>query len=53
MRRLVPEPSADVDDMWDASAYRPTEDLRVNFVSSADGVVAVGGRSVSLSGPVD
>lgn len=39
--------------MRDASAYRPTDDLRVNFVSSADGVFAVGGRSVSLPGPVD
>ncbi|SNS23124.1 Pyrimidine reductase, riboflavin biosynthesis [Geodermatophilus pulveris] len=60
MRRLLPRPGADLDDtgLDDtglAEAYRlpPGRSLRVDFVTSLDGAVAVDGRSGGLGSPGD
>jgi riboflavin biosynthesis pyrimidine reductase len=59
VRRLLPEPAeADpdvLDPAWLAAAYRlpAGRSLRVNFVASLDGVVAVEGRSGALGTPGD
>jgi riboflavin biosynthesis pyrimidine reductase len=58
LRRLYPEPAADVDDaglerLYD---YPPSPDgpwVQVNFVSSADGAISVEGHSAGLSSPAD
>lgn len=54
MRRLLPDPSDDVDLR---AAYAvpvgASRHLRVNFVASADGGVSVDGRSGGLSSPAD
>lgn len=53
MRRLLPGPVADVDDLWNAYALPAAQHLRAGFVQSVDGAVIVNGRSAPLSGPVD
>lgn len=58
MRRLLPEPSGDVDDAALEALYDYPDSLtapwvQVNFVSSADGAVSVEGRADGLSGPAD
>ena len=55
MRRLLPEPADLPDDASLAGAYRlpPGRSLRVNFVASLDGVVAIEGRSGGLGSPGD
>ena len=54
MRRLLPDPGP-VDDALLAAAYRlpPGRFLRVNFVASPDGSIAVDGRSAGLGSPGD
>jgi riboflavin biosynthesis pyrimidine reductase len=54
VRRLLPEP-ADLDDDGLVAAYRLPDGraMRVNFVASLDGVVAVEGRSGALGSPAD
>ena len=54
MRRLLPDPGP-VDDELLAAAYRlpAGRHLRVNFVASTDGAVAVDGRSAGLGSPGD
>lgn len=54
MRRLLPD-HGPVDDELLAAAYRlpPGRHLRVNFVASPDGAVAVDGRSAGLGSPGD
>ncbi|HEU5474427.1 MAG TPA: pyrimidine reductase family protein [Actinophytocola sp.] len=58
MHRLFPEPPADLDDRELERIYGYPDGLdrpwvQVNFVSSADGAVAVEGRSAGLSSPAD
>ena len=55
MRRLLPDPVADLDDDALVEAYRlpPGRSLRVNFVVSLDGAIAVAGRSAGLGSPAD
>lgn len=55
MRRLLPDPGPLLDDAALAAAYATPEArwLRVNFVASLDGVVAVEGRSGALGSPGD
>jgi riboflavin biosynthesis pyrimidine reductase len=55
MRRLLPDPADLDDDAALAEAYRVPGGrwLRVNFVASLDGVVAVEGRSGALGSPGD
>jgi len=53
MRRLLPGPVVEVDDLWESYALPATPHLRAGFVHSVDGAVTVGGRSAPLSGPVD
>jgi len=55
VRRLLPDPAPIDDDAALADAYRFPEArwLRVNFVASLDGVVAVEGRSGALGSPGD
>jgi riboflavin biosynthesis pyrimidine reductase len=58
VRALLPPTSEDLDDEQLASYYAYPDDLgapyvRVNFVASADGAVAVGGLSAGLGSPVD
>lgn len=55
MRRLLPEPDpADLDDAALADAYRlPGRSVRVNFVGSLDGAIAIEGRSGGLGSPGD
>ncbi|HEX4721527.1 MAG TPA: pyrimidine reductase family protein [Pseudonocardiaceae bacterium] len=58
MDRLLPTPAASLDDDALASLYDYPPGLdkpwvKVNFISSADGAVAVGGRSAGLSDPND
>ena len=55
MRRLLPDPAPLHDDAALAEAYRFPADrwLRVNFVGSLDGVIAVEGRSGALGTPGD
>lgn len=55
MRRLLPQPAAELDDAALTDAYRaPTgRFLRVNFVTSLDGSIAVEGRSGGLGSPGD
>jgi riboflavin biosynthesis pyrimidine reductase len=54
MRRLLPDP-AELDDAGLVDAYRVPErrHLRVNFIASLDGAVAVDGRSGGLGSPGD
>jgi len=55
VRRLLPDP-ADLDDdaaLAEAYAFPPGRSMRVNFVASLDGVVAVEGRSAGLGSPGD
>src|SRR4051794_24176052 len=54
MRRLLPDP-AELDDAGMVDAYRVPEGrhLRVNFIASPDGAVAVDGRSGRLGSPGD
>ncbi|SFL08293.1 dihydrofolate reductase family protein [Geodermatophilus ruber] len=54
MRRLHPDP-ADLDDAGLVEAYRlpPGRSLRVNFVTSLDGAISVGGKSAGLGSPGD
>src|SRR5215211_3753095 len=57
MRRLFPDPVADLDLDGTLAAYAPPagahRHLRVNFVSSVDGAVTLDGRSGGLSVPAD
>ena len=58
MRPLLPPTSEDLDDEELAAYYAYPDDLgapyvRVNFVASADGAMAVAGRSGGLGSPVD
>ncbi|HYO36027.1 MAG TPA: dihydrofolate reductase family protein, partial [Geodermatophilus sp.] len=56
MRRLLPGPAAGVpDDVALAGAYRlpPGRSVRVDFVVSLDGAIAVEGRSGALGSPGD
>ncbi len=55
MRRLLPEPAPDLDDAALADAYAPPagRSLRVNFVGSLDGAIAIEGRSGGLGSPGD
>ncbi|SHG37466.1 dihydrofolate reductase family protein [Geodermatophilus nigrescens] len=55
MRRLHPDPAGDLSDGDLADAYRlpPGRSLRVDFVTSLDGAIAVGGRSAGLGSPGD
>jgi riboflavin biosynthesis pyrimidine reductase len=55
VRQLLPYPADDLtdDDLVAAYATPPGHHLRVNFVSSADGAVTLGGVSGSLGGPGD
>ncbi|MGY1739401.1 MULTISPECIES: dihydrofolate reductase family protein [unclassified Blastococcus] len=60
MRRLLPAPgpatapAADLDDAALADAYRlPGRAVRVNFVCSLDGAIAIQGRSGGLGSPGD
>ena len=55
MRRLSPSPADDLSDDDLAEAYRPApgRSLRVDFVTSLDGAIAVGGRSAGLGSPGD
>jgi riboflavin biosynthesis pyrimidine reductase len=55
VRRLLPDPPLTDDDAGLADAYRAPAGryLRVNFVASLDGVVAVEGRSGGLGSPGD
>ena len=53
MRRLLPDPSPDLDDAALVEAYRlpAGRSLRVGFVASLDGSVTVDGRSGCLASP--
>ncbi len=55
MRRLLPQPSAELDDDGLVEAYRVPagRHLRVNFIESLDGAVTVDGRSEPLGSPGD
>ncbi|MGY1772055.1 dihydrofolate reductase family protein [Blastococcus sp. SYSU D00813] len=55
MRRLLPEPDpAELDDAALADAYRLAgRSVRVNFVGSLDGAIAIEGRSGGLGSPGD
>jgi riboflavin biosynthesis pyrimidine reductase len=55
VRRLLPDPSPDLDDDVLVEAYRlpAGRSLRVDFVASLDGSVTVGGRSGGLGSPGD
>ncbi|SDF02710.1 Pyrimidine reductase, riboflavin biosynthesis [Blastococcus aurantiacus] len=55
MRRLLPSPAADLDDAALVDAYRlpPGRSLRMDFVASPDGSIAVDGRSAGLGSPGD
>ena len=55
MRRLLPDPSPDLDDDALVEAYRSPAGcwLRVDFVASLDGAVTVEGRSAGLGSPGD
>ncbi|WP_448609175.1 dihydrofolate reductase family protein [Geodermatophilus sp. URMC 60] len=55
MRRLLPDPSPDLDDGALVEAYRlpAGRSLRVDFVTSLDGSVTVQGRSGGLGSPGD
>jgi riboflavin biosynthesis pyrimidine reductase len=55
VRRLLPEPSSDLDDGALVEAYRlpAGRSLRVDFVASLDGSVTVEGRSGGLGSPGD
>ena len=55
MRRLFPEPGDVPDDVALAEAYRlpPGRSLRMDFIASLDGSIAVAGRSEGLQSPGD
>ena len=55
MRRLLPSPAEDLDDAALVEAYRlpPGRSLRMDFVASPDGSIAVDGRSAGLGSPGD
>lgn len=55
MRRLLPEPGDVPDDASLAAAYRlpPGRSLRMDFIASLDGSIAVAGRSRGLQSPGD
>lgn len=55
MRRLLPDPTADLDDAGLVEAYRLPDgrSLRVNFIASLDGATTVAGRSRGLQSPGD
>ena len=55
MRRLFPSPAEIADDLALAEAYRmpPGRTLRMDFIASLDGSIAVEGRSEGLQSPGD
>jgi len=55
VRRLLPSPTEDLDDAGLVEAYRlpPGRSLRMDFVASPDGSIAVDGRSAGLGSPGD
>lgn len=55
MRRLLPSPTEALDDAALVDAYRlpPGRSLRMDFVASPDGSMAVDGRSAGLGSPGD
>ena len=55
MRRLFPSPGEVADDLALAEAYRlgPGRALRMDFIASLDGAIAVDGRSEGLQSPGD
>lgn len=55
MRRLLPDPAADLSAEDVVAAYRlpPGRALRVNFIASPDGATTVEGRSKGLQSPGD
>ncbi len=55
MRRLLPEPGDVPDELALAEAYRlpPGRALRMDFIASLDGAIAVDGRSEALQSPGD
>ncbi len=55
MRRLLPSPAGDLDDAALVDAYRLPRgrSLRMDFVASPDGSIAVEGRSAGLGSPGD
>lgn len=53
MRRLLPLPVSEVNDLWDLYRLPPQPHLRLGFVQSLDGALAVDGSSRPLSGPAD
>ena len=55
MRRLFPDPGEIPDDTALAEAYRlpPGRSLRMDFIASLDGSIAVDGRSAGLGSPGD
>src|SRR3954463_5612548 len=55
MRRLLPDPAAELSPEDVVAAYRPPPGraLRVNFIASLDGATTVAGRSRGLQSPGD
>ncbi len=53
MRRLLPLPGTELDDLWELYALPDAAHLRAGFVQSLDGAIAVRGSSTPLSGPAD
>ncbi len=55
MRRLLPHPTAELDDAGLVEAYRlpAGRSVRMDFVASLDGAVSVDGRSAGLGSPGD
>lgn len=53
MRRLLPAPSVELDDLWPLYALPSAPHLRVGFVTSLDGAVVLDGSSRALSSPAD
>ncbi len=53
MRRLLPLPATEVEDLWDLYDLPEAAHLRAGFVQSLDGVISVDGSSRPLSSPPD
>src|SRR3954462_4707048 len=55
MRRLLPDPAAELSPEDVVAAYRPPPGraLRVNFIAALDGATTVAGRSRGLQSPGD
>ncbi len=53
MRRLLPLPVTEVDDLWELYRLPAEPHLRLGFVQAVDGSLAVDGSSRPLSGPAD